>query len=208
MNCACGKPEWRGGQCLSCWRRAFGQSRRIYRWTPELHEILRAAYRGRKKDLAAALDRLQHMTGWPRSALKSEARSLGLRPTFQHHPWTPEQIEYLNERLGSDTADEIARQLGRSCESVESMAAKLSLSCRVREGYTESDLIDVLGETSRKVRRWMDRGLLGPVERINGHRVSDRCVAIFLRRHHSEYDLRRVDQDWYKAMLFGHLSER
>jgi len=186
---------------------AFGQARRKYHWTPELRDELRRAYCRNKTKLGAALDLLERRTGWPRHGLKYEAIRLGIVTADHRRAWSAEDLEYLRERLGSASAHQIARRLGRSIASVQSRAEKLEISYRVREGYTMADLARVFGESYCKVRRWIERGLLGPVRVANGHRVSDRCLSRFLRRHHGEYDLRRVDQDWYKAMLFGYLAE-
>ena len=69
-----------------------------------------------------------------------------------------------------------------------------------QEGYTMTDLQIVFGENARKVRRWMERGLLGKVHESSGKRVTEANVIRFLRNHPAEYDLRRVDQLWFRAM--------
>ena len=72
------------------------------------------------------------------------------------------------------------------------------------DSYAVVDLAVVFGEHRSRIEGWVRRGLLGlPKERVNG-----RDVHLFLRKHAREYDLRRVDQVWYKAMLFGRLAGR
>lgn len=69
------------------------------------------------------------------------------------------------------------------------------------------DLMLAFGVHYDKVRRWMDRGLFGEVHRHGhregGNRVTDGSVVRFIRSHASEYNLKRVDEEWYKAMAFG-----
>jgi hypothetical protein len=105
---------------------------------------------------------------------------------------------------GTLTAGAIARRLGRTRWSVQLRAARLELSLRVRTGYNVTDLAAVFGVHRTRARGWVTRGLLGPPEAWQGLRVSDVAVARFIRRHPHEYDLRRVDELWFKSMVFGH----
>lgn len=203
--CSCGQQAGRDGRCRRCRLREFGQSRRIYHFTPELRDELRRAYCGKKGELTAALNRLHRKTGWPRHAFKAEAIRLGLT-TFDHRRfWTGEEIDYLREKLGVISVTRIARNLGRTVLSVESKAEKLGISRRVSEGYNMADLQVVFGESAHKVRRWMERGMFGKVHKNNGKRINEENVVRFLRRYPHEYDLRRVDQEWFKGMVFGTL---
>jgi len=202
VQCACGEAAQRDGVCRKCRLRALGQARRKYVWTEELREELRAAYRLRKFPRARALDRMSGLTKWPRHALKVEAIRLRL-VTHHTRAWSREEEEYLRERAGVISVAGMARKLGRSQASVESRLARLKVSRKPREGYTLIDLRDAFGAHRDIVKRWMDRGLLGAVRKDNGLRVSDEAVVRFLREHPREYDLRRVDQDWFKAMVFG-----
>jgi hypothetical protein len=49
----------------------------------------------------------------------------------------------------------------------------------------------------------MERGVFGQVKDVQGYRVSEKAVVKFLIEHPDKYDLRRVDQGWFKAVLFG-----
>jgi hypothetical protein len=86
---------------------------------------------------------------------------------------------------------------------VEAKSEKLKISRRPAEGYNVSDLQMVFGESRHKVERWLDRGLLGRVTQRGGRCVSDQGVLRFMRVYIAEYDLRRVDQTWFKSMVFG-----
>ncbi len=185
-----------------CWGRELGARRRRYQFTAELVDALKLAYAGNRDELGAALDKLERRTGWPREAFYREARRRGLTKGGRRF-WTPEETAYVAERIGVVSIKAIAVKLQRSVEAVEAHAERLHMSRRVREGYCQSDLALVMGVTEAKVARWMDRGLLGRVRSTGGRRVGEEAVVQFLRRHHGEYDLRRVDQVWYKAQLFG-----
>jgi hypothetical protein len=158
---------------------------------------------GGKAELTAGLDQLQRRTGWPRSALKLEAKRLGITSSDHRRGWTREEVEYLREEIGTSTPTKIARRLGRSVESVIAKAERMRLSRRAQDGYNVADLALAFGVHHRVVQRWMDRGLLGRVMRNCGKRVAEDGVMRFLTRHIHEYDLRRVDQVWFKSMVFG-----
>jgi hypothetical protein len=165
--------------------------------------MLRLAYCGKKSALSLALDKLERKTGWPRHALLSEAKRLGIVTADHRREWTPAETEYIQERLGVVSVRQIAKRLGRTAESVQGRARKLAVSYRIREGYTMTDLAQVFGESDHKIRTWMSRGHFGRVHLVQGHRVAELNVVTFLRKHALEYDLRRMDQDWFKSMVFG-----
>jgi hypothetical protein len=77
----------------------------------------------------------------------------------------------------------------------------------MREGYAVSDLAELLGAPHRVIQSRLKRGLFGRVEgqgvRESAARVTEPAVLRFLHRYPREYDPRRVDQAWLKAMLFG-----
>jgi len=195
-----------GGICYVCVRK--GEVK--YKFTPELLDELHLAYSARNRpELTAAIDRLQRKTGWARATFSSEARRHGWA-LVRRTRWSPEELEYLGERVGSMPVATLARKLGRSVDSVRCKAWQLVGYSRVQEGYTIADLKRVFGVTYPTVKRWMDHGMLGKVHEGLGAglRVADRNVYRFLRHHAHEYDLRRVDQTWYKSVVFGHLAER
>lgn len=177
---------------------------RKYHWTEVLRGRVREAYRAQSRaQLTARLDALVHTTGWPRHAFTGEAERMGL--TTGARRWTVQEDECLRERLGTVSVRTIARGLRRSAAAVESRAQHLGLSRRWREGYNIDDLAGCFGVDPHKVARWFARGLFGKVHATggaNGRRVAEANVIRFIRRHHSEYDLRRVDQTWFTAMVF------
>lgn len=201
-RCACGRPAASDGRCHACRLAELARARRRYHFTPELRDELRRVYCGRGREITAGLDALCRKTGWPRHAFKLETQRLGLQRLVRRE-WTEREIAYLREKCCRVSMRAIANKLGRSWESTRAKAEKLRLSRRISEGYCMEDLQVVFGESAHRVRRWLTRGLFGTVHRINGKRVSDRSVQRFLEEHPHEYDLRRIDQAWFKGILFG-----
>ncbi len=187
------------GLCLYCRGRAHGLACRRYHFTDELLADLQSAYCGNRTDLSAALDRLMARTGWPRHAFLSEAQRQGWTRDGRK-PWAKAETAYLEAHLGTVSVRRIARALGRSVASVQAKAEDLQLSCRVTEGYTREDLSKVFREHPHKIRRWIERGMFG---RLRDGRVTERGVRNFIRNYPAEYSLKRVDELWYKGMLFG-----
>ena len=196
-----------GGACKRCRMRALARLRRRYHFTPELIDELRRAYCGRKHQISKALDALQRRTGWPRHAFKYEAARRGWITADHRRRWAPEELAILEEKLGIVSVRQIAKNLKRTVLSVESKAERLQLSLRLREGYNMTDLGKVFGESQHKIRRWIERGLFRKSHRHGLEvRINERDVVRFIRMHAAEYDLRRVDQHWYKGMLFADLA--
>jgi hypothetical protein len=180
--------------------------RRKYHFSDDLRVQLMLAYREpRRRGLTARLDELEKWTRWPRHAFKAEALRLGITRRVSGCPWTAEEEAYVAEMAGTMSVKRIAKHLRRSVESVETRARReLQLRTKLTEGYTLTDLQQVFGVSWTTVKGWYKRGLLGkPVNGGIGIRVYDRAVVTFIRRHYRYYDLRAVDQTWFKAMVFS-----
>jgi len=167
-------------------------------WSSELEARLRCAYANarNRKELTASLDYLQKLSGFTRVSILARGAELGL--SVPKRRWKAEDIDLLREQLGKQSKSAIARKLGRSYWSVKAQVSKLELSARLTEGYSEQDLIEVLGVGRRTIQRWIARGWLRP---RNG-RIPEPTIARFLRTHPEEYNLRRVDEAWLKGILF------
>jgi hypothetical protein len=68
----------------------------------------------------------------------------------------------------------------------------------VSADYSQQDIEQLLGVGRRRVCQWIKNGWL---QLLNG-RVTEKSVAKFLRLHPEEYQLSRVDEAWFKGMLF------
>jgi hypothetical protein len=141
---------------------------------------------------------LQRSISFPRFAILARAAELGL--AFQiRRPWTDTEVETMRELLGSCSNKTVALKLGRSYQSVKRKVAVMQLSSRICEGYSLKDVQDLIGVNSRKVYGWICKGWL----RLDQGRASDVELRRFLRRHPEEYILRRVDEAWFKDIMFS-----
>lgn len=203
------RPAGRDGLCGPCRLLQYQKSRRKHpEPSPTLLQELRLAYVGNCREVSANLKRISGKHGWSVGCLKYEARKRGW--SRERRLWTPEDLEYLQKKLGTVSVTQIARNLGRSVVSVRVKAEKMNLSVRVVEGYNISDLSEVFGVHHGRVESWARRGLLGKAHGHGGHggniRFTESRVVRFIRQYPREYDLSRVDQTWFKAMMFGSLS--
>ena len=214
MCAVCGKRQaGSDGICGGCRLAKFNQQRRKHApLSPEVLAELQLAYIGRTvRAVSANLNRISSRWRIPKAYLKYEARRRGWRSMAERHPWTPADVRYLKEKLGTVSIARIAHNLKRSVDSIKAEASRLSLSARWQEGYNVSGLCEVFGVPHYRVEGWMRRGLLGKTHGHGGHggeiRFTESNVVRFLRQYSQEYDLRRVDQTWFKAMLFGALAD-
>jgi hypothetical protein len=201
----CGGKANADGLCGACRLIAFARRKRKYLFTEDLRAELRVAYAGARPQLSRSLRLLVCKTGWPRNAFHREAARMGLATV---RPWSVEEDEHLRENLGVISLEAIARILNRTRSSVSGRAARLALSREPREGYSVAELETALGLDRSVVIAKMKRGLFGEVSMVGvrgglSMRVSDEGVARFLHEHPHEYSTRRVDEDWFKAMMCG-----
>jgi len=180
---------------------------RKYQFTPELLGELRLAYRGNKRNLSASLDRLERRTKWPRHAFKTEARRQGW--TAAYRPWTSADEAFVRQHsAGPMTIQEMAGRLGRSHETVTARVEAVRLAWQTREGFTPAHLGKLFGARAEKVRHWIEYGLLGAPRSFSaGARVSETDLLRFISRSYQEYDLARVYQEWFKALVFGNVDK-
>jgi hypothetical protein len=173
---------------------------------PELAAELRLAYVGTVREVSANLQRISARTGIPKDRLKGEARKRGWRTQGQRRAWTPREIAYLREVLGKLSVTRIARNLKRSHASVKCQVGKLKLSQRLTGGYNVSDLCELFGLSHTRIESWVKRRLLGEPQGHGGHggnlRFDETAVVRFIREYPHEYDLGRLDQSWFKELVF------
>jgi len=190
--CACGGAAGSDGLCGPCRLRKFRFAKQRPPLPPNVIEELRLAYVGNVREVSANLNRVAARTGIPKSRLKEEARKRGWRSQTERRPWT---------------AAEVGIPIRKSVASVQLKARKLRRSLRVSEGYNVSDLAEVFGVPHARVEGWAKRGLMGRPTGHGGHggniRFATMRVLRFIKEHASEYDLGRVDQDWFKSMVFA-----
>src|SRR5205807_6998048 len=185
-------------RCHSCRIQTRPNPNKRFSWTAGLDQELQLVYKEARtrRELSENLDRFQKWSGFTRIVVLARATQLGI--SDQRKRWTPEEIEILSETAGSLSKSAIARKLKRSYWSVKAECSKLQISSRLREGYSRADIEFLLGAGSRSVRRWIALGWL----RVQDGRVTEPSVTRFLREHPEEYRLRRVDEAWFKGLLF------
>jgi len=185
--------------CHSCRMRSRPAAGRKFIWTIELDSILCRAYRNAhtRVELSTNLNNLQKSTGFTRNVILDRAVQLGLAFSTRR-PWTAEEMQILEERAGQFTPKALAAKLNRTHASVKAKMKERGLSARVSEGYTQNDLRQLLGVSMRSMEKWLSLGWL----RVVQERIPEATVIRFLRLHSEEYHLGRVDQAWFKGLLF------
>src|SRR5947207_2163556 len=134
--------------------------------------------RGRN-ELIQNISNLQRVTGFPRFAIISRASALGIA-RLKKQPWTADEMYELRELAGTCGRRMLAERLGHSEYSVKAALKRLMLSARVNEGYSRSDLVELLGTSPTSIRRWEKMRWL--VFGACG-RASEPSVRRFLRMH-------------------------
>lgn len=169
-------------------------------WTDGLDSILRRCYRTarNRNELIQNLTYLQRLTGFPRFAITSRASALGIA-RMKKQPWSAAELSELRELAGTCGRRTLAKRLGRSEYSVKAALKRLVLSARITEGYSRSDLAELLGASPTSVRRWEQMRWL--VFSACG-RAPEACVRRFLRMHPDQYQLSFVNEAWFKGLLF------
>jgi hypothetical protein len=203
----CGDP-WgfpKNGLCRKC----QNQGRTKYRWTQEMDAELTRIYQvcaRPRSEMTAALRMLSKKLGWPVSALTIRAVKLGIT-RFETHRWTRGDEFLLAEMAGTRSISFIAKALKRSPHSIKLKLWRLGRSGVLLEGYSIRELAELMGVSAYTVNGWVNRGWLCYSEMI-GSRIPERRVKKFLQHHSEEYDLRRVDQAWFKGMIFPSFGTR
>lgn len=185
--------------CHSCRMSGRPNPRKRFVWTAEFDALLTSAYRRaqNREQLSRSITALQRRTGFTRVVILTRAVHLGL--SFLHRrPWTQEETALLEAWAGRYAPASIACKLRRTFASVKAKVKQLEISLRVIEGYSQADLAELLGASPTSIRRWCRIGWL-PL--VNG-RVPEAAVVRFLRLHPHAYQLRRVDEAWFKGLLF------
>lgn len=194
-----------GGPCLIC--SGIAGRRRVL-WTAEQDEAVRKVYCGAsgRAELSAGLRALSLRLGRTRKAIGFRASELGLVFT-PCRPWTAGELAVLRSGAGAISVKHMTTLLpGRTYRAVRLKLKALGLRGEVREGYTQRDLERLFHVGFETVRKWISRRWLAPDPGLTtGHavRFAEGAVLRFVRRHPEEWSLRRVDETWFKGVLFG-----
>ena len=193
----CGGPKgWpTHGLCRKC-----SGGRRRYVWTAERDRLVREAWRlgTTKPRLTEAISFAVRQIGFPRHIVRFRAAFLGLCQDTRG-PWTREEREFVGEHAGTRTAKWMGKHLKRSTQSVQSFMNYSSISRRVLEGYSLQEVVALMGVSFPTAQRWLQLGLVT----ARDGRVTEESLRLFVFRHPELYTLRKVDEHWFKPLVFA-----
>ena len=198
-KCGSVKGYPKDGLCNRCRIASRPNPNKRFFWTAEHDAALRRAYQNvsSRFELTSNIDRVQRGSGFTRSVVLSRASQLGLS-FCRRQAWSAAEINMVRENLGVLSKASLARKLGRSYYSIKALCSRLNLSSRITEGYSHSELAELLGVNPKTVRKWVENGWLF----VRSGRISEQSTERFLKSYPEEYDLRRVDAAWFKGMVF------
>lgn len=209
-GCRHGKPAREAKYCVKCRAERRRQAKAKYQWRPEWDAYLRAHYHGGLNRRFQVLNWMVRETGLPRWYIKRQAARLGLTMHMDRRPWTAADLDLLERLVGRVSTATIAKRLRRPESSVVNKLKRMGTSRRVREGYTIRDLGLCLGEDHHKIEGWIKNGWLRDgmqgTRRYGGngndiHRIREREVLSFIKRHPEEINLGKVDQTWFLDLV-------
>src|SRR5260370_5243117 len=185
--------------CHSCGMQRRSPQNKKFHWTQELDGRLRQAYqRARTRaGLTANLDQIQRSCGFTRVVILNRAVVLGLA-FCQRRPWTTTEIDMLREHAGKSAVGTLTKKLGRTHASIKGKLKQRDVSARITDGYSKEDLRVLLGVSAKSIRNWIAWGWI----RVVAGRIPESSVARFLRQHPDQYQLSRVEEAWFKGLVF------
>ena len=177
--------------------RKFGKPRgKTCTWTPELDEILKAAWaRGGLRAARRAIR--QQQPTWSRYSVKRRAAALAL--CRRRAPcWTDADENHLLWSIDSNASLAlIAERLGRSLAAVRKRLRSLDYTAESLGGYKVKDVAEMFGVPPARVQYWVAEKLL----LTKGGRITDSSVSKFLASHPEKipFESLKVDmQDWLR----------
>ena len=171
---------------------------RKYNFTPELTALLRDAYRAQSRGaLSKRLKALRKLRPWPAGVWYQEARRLGLTLDTRVYAWSEAEDRLLIQSLDADSVTAVARKLDRSPIAVQKRARQLDVVRQARETLDSAYVAACFGVSVERVASWAQKGLL----RAKDGLFTEDAVAQFVREYPAAYDLRCVDQSWFKYLL-------
>ena len=142
--------------------------------------------------------------------IKKRAARLGLTMQQDKRLWTAAEEEIIERLVGKVSALTIAKKLKRTEASVVLKIKRMGLSRRVRNGYTMRDIEECFGEDHHKIEKWIVNGWLRDylqgTRRHGGnghdiHRLREKDILDFIRRHPEEINLGKVDPIWFLDLV-------
>ena len=130
---------------------------RVHHWTESDKEILRGMYDSTRHTIDLIAERI----GASRAAVKSKASELGLTRAVDRHEWTPEMVAQLEKLTPNNSPKKIGRIMDMPENAIRNKQRRLRISSLDgKEWYTQTDIMELCGVTSRIVKRWIESGKL------------------------------------------------
>jgi hypothetical protein len=135
----------------------------------------------------------------PRCVAATHRISSLCHPGARGRPGSDEELHFLKSNAGRLSMKALAARLSRSYYSVKAAIRSTELDGRVTDGYSVDELARTFGVGKATIHRWIVRGWITR----NEGRITETSVLRFLRFRPHEYQLRRVDEVWFKALVFA-----
>lgn len=199
VDCQLPRGSKKDSLCASC---RLKRRPKKYPFTPEMDDYLRRVYADNsynKNALGEAITAYEKRYRLPRYVVRARASRLGVSVDNRRR-WTPEEIATLRNLAGSMSVKEIAAKMGRGHTCVAAMMDSQRISRKITEGYTRQEVCQLLGVSATTTIKWVRSCLL----KVNAEtdRVTEASMAKFIRNHPDKYSLKRVDEAWFKGMIF------
>lgn len=194
----------------------LGKPRRsAYTFTPAIDAEIRRVYQ--TVVARGALNALCARLMMPRHSVSRRAQLLGLLvPRFREPPWSEKEIELLHMHTVK-TAVVIQRLLKRAgftrtATAITVKRKRLHLPADEPGTYSANGLAKLMGVDGKTVTRWIHREGLRASRRgtkreaVQGgdeHRIVEKDLRTWIRKHPQVVDLRKVDRFWFLELVFG-----
>ena len=175
------------------------------RWTPELDELLRSAWK-RGRLLAARRAIRQQQPTWSRYSIKRRAVALGLNGS-RPRPWSTTEVNHLLLSIDSNASLAlIAKRLDRSVAAIRKKLWDLGYRAESLGGYKVKEVAEMLSVSPRRVQYWVERKQL----LTKGGRITDRSLSAFFRTHQEKVPYETLPADmrsWLREMGYAARNE-
>jgi len=157
-------------------RQKYGKPRgKTCRWTPELDEVLKAAWAA--GGLRAARRAIgQQQPTWCWCSIKRRALALSLcRPRARR--WSDGDVNHLLMSIdGNASLALIAERLGRTLTSIRKKLSDLGYKAESLGGYKVKEVAEMLSVPPKRVQYWVEEKML----LTKGGRITDSSLSKFL----------------------------
>ena len=186
--------------------RKFGKPRgKTCSWTPELDEILKAAWaRGGMRAARRAIRQQQPTWSW--YSVKKRAAALAL--CRRRAPrWTDTDVNHLLWSIDSNASlTLIADRLGRTVAAVRKKLRDLGYSAESLGGFKVKEVAEMFTVPPARVQYWVAEKLL----LTKGGRITDRSLSKFLGEHPEKIPFQSLTadmQNWLREMGYPDRQE-